>query len=145
MKDDLLKQAVRKSCHRITKDEVIAGNRKRFSQLGLDDHDIQVMADAVGLELEDLLLLSNSVSVISRPAPAKPGTPGRKDETFDIAVFAKERRDREPQMTWDEIYRDWIRTYPNGKPAKDKECIREAHRRYFGDKSRAAKSALKKP
>ncbi|WP_417737775.1 hypothetical protein [Rosistilla oblonga] len=145
MKDDLLKQAVRMSCHRITKDEVIAGNRKRFSQLGLDDHDIQVMADAVGLELEDLLLLDSSVSGISRPKPSKPGTPGRKDETFDIAVFAKERRDREPQMTWDEIYRDWMRTYPDDKPVKDKECIREAHRRFFGDKYKARKRASKKP
>ena len=61
MKDDLLKQAVRKSCHRITKDEVMAGNRKRFSQLGLDDYDIERMAKEVGLELEHLLLLSNNV------------------------------------------------------------------------------------
>ena len=145
MKDDLLKQAVRKSCHRITKDEVMAGNRKRFSQLGLDDYDIERMAKEVGLELEDLLLLSNNVSVISRPKPSKPGTPGRRHTTFDTAVFAQTRRSQKPQMTWDEIYRDWIRTYPDDEGDMTKEKIREAHRRYFGDKSKARKQAWKKP
>ena len=144
MKDDLLKQTIRKA-HRVTKHEVIAGNRKRFSQLGLDDHDIQVMADAVGLKLEDLLLLDCSVTVNSRPEPSKPGSPGRKTETFDIAVFAKERRDQEPQMTWDEIYRDWIRTYPNDRCVTSKEIIRDAYRRHFGDKSKAKNRISKKP
>lgn len=144
MNDDLLKRTIRKF-HRVTKDEIIAGNRKRFSQLGLDDHDIRVMADAVGLVLEDLLLLDCSVSVISRPKPSKPGTSGRKDETFDIAVFAKERLSRELRMTWDEIYRDWIRIYPNDKRVTSKEIIRDAYRRHFGDKSKARKRASKKP
>ena len=145
MKEDLLQEFMRKYSRRITKDEKIAGNRQRFSDLGLDENDIKVMANSVGLQLDDLLLLDCRVSIISRPAPAKPGKPGRKLETFDVAVFAQERRDMKPQMTWDEIYRDWMRTYPNDKRVTSSEIIRDAFRRHFGDKSKDRKRAPKKP
>lgn len=142
---DLIKEAKRRGCRRITKQDIIDGNRKRFAGLGLNDHDVQVMAESVGLELEDLLLLDCQPTVIARPAPSKHGRPGRKNETFDIAVFAKERRERTPQMTWDEIYRDWMRTYPDDKRVTRKEIIRDAYRRHFGDKSKSVKRISEKP
>lgn len=142
---DLVRVVKSKFSRRITKQEIIEGNRKRFSGLGLDDHDVQVMAESVGLELDDLLLLECRPTVIARPAPSKHGRPGRKNETSDIAAFAKERRDLTPQMTWDEIYRDWIRTYPDDKRVTSSDTIREAHRRHFGDKSQSAKRGSKKP
>jgi len=118
------------------------GRKEQLPSNRLFKQDQLVLA---ALELEDLLLLNSSVSVISRPAQAKPGTPGRKDETFDISVFAQTRRDQVPQMTWDEIYRDWIRTYPDDGRGMTKDKIRESHRRHFGDKSKASKRVSKKP
>jgi hypothetical protein len=141
---DLLQRAIQKA-RRLTRQDIIDGNRKRFSDLGLDDHELELMAKSVGLELEDLLMLTCSPTVIARLAPSVHGRPGRKNETFDIAVFAKERRDREPQMTWDAIYRDWIRKHPDDKRVFSKENIRGPYRRQFGDKSMAAKRLSKKP
>lgn len=142
---NILEEVKRKYSHRITKQEIIDGNRELYQGLALDDHDIQAMAYAVGLELEDLLLINRSVTVISRPAPAKHGRPGRKIKNFDIASFARDRRVQEPQMTWDEIYRDWIRTYPDDDRVHDKESVREPYRRIFGDKSKARTRVSKKP
>lgn len=142
MKDDLLKQAVRKSCHRVTKDEVIERNRSMFAQLALDDDDLQRMANEVGLELEDLLLIQPSGFAHIRSQVAKLGSPGRKNETQDIADFANARL---PRMTWDQIHQDWLRSYPNDKRVVSKETIREAWRRHYGDKSKARKRASKKP
>ena len=142
--NDLLQRAIQKA-RRITRQDIIDENHKRFIDLGLVDNDIEVMARSVGLEIDDLLLLRCNPTVIARLAPSEHGRPGRKNETFDIALFAKERRDRKPQMTWDEIYRDWIINHPNDKRVTRKEIIRDSYRRQFGDKSLAAKRISKKP
>ncbi len=138
---NLIERAKRKA-RRLTWQDIIDGNRKRFFDLGLDDNEIEVMASSVGLELDDLLLLRCSPTVIASPAPSMHGRPGRKNETFDIAVFAQERR---PRMTWDEIYQDWVRNQPDDKRVFSKENIRGPYRRHFGDKSKAAKRLSKKP
>lgn len=141
MSDDLLERAKSKA-RRITKRERMAGNMEMFRRLGLDVEDVERMANEVGLDIDDLLLLHPSHSVILQPPPAAPGRPGRRRETYDIAVFANERR---PAMTWDEIYREWVRQFSTDKRVRDKKSIREAHRRFFGDKAMARKGKEKKP
>lgn len=141
MKEDLLQRAI-KMARQVTKEERIQGNLAMFQQLGLDQEDIERMAKEVGLELDDLLLLHPSRLVISQPPPAKPGRPGRKNETYDIAVFANDRR---PQMTWDDICREWNRKFPDDARVRNKEFVRDAHRRYFGDKAKARQKREKKP
>ncbi len=145
MKDDLLQRTL-KMARQVTKEETMQGNLIMFQGLGLDEEDIERMAKVVGLELDDLLLLHPSRLVISQPPPAKPGRPGRKEETRDIAVFANDRRrDDDKRMTWDEIYHEWIRTFPNDSRVRNKEFVRDAHRRYFGDKAKARQKRVKKP
>jgi hypothetical protein len=141
MKEDLLQRAI-KMARQITKEERIQGNLAMFQQLGLDQEDIERMAKEVGLELDDLLLLHPSRLVISQPPSSPAGRPGRKEETRDIAVFANDRR---PQMTWDEIYREWNQTFPDDNRVRDKNIVREAHRRYFGDKAKEQMRRQKKP
>ncbi len=141
MKEDLLQWAIRKA-RQITKEETRQGNLVMFQQLGLDQEDIERMAKEVGLELDDLLLLHPSRLVISQPPSSPPGRPGRKEETRDIAVFANDRR---PQMTWDEINREWNQTFPDDNRVRDKNTVREAHRRYFGDKAKEQMKRQKKP
>ena len=110
------------------------GNLRLFEGLGLDIDDVETMAESVGLEAEDLLLLNTHVSLPSEELSAPPGRPGRKKTTRDIALFAHKWRLR--GMTWKEIFDDWKRLYPNDDRVKNAEQIREAHRRYFGDKAR---------
>jgi hypothetical protein len=141
MKEDLLQRAKARA-RRLTKREIMDGNMDMFRQLGLDEGDVERMANEVGLEVDDLLLLHPSHVVACQPAPAAPGRPGRKSETYDIAVFANERH---PAMTWDEVFREWIRRFPADKRVRNKEFIRGAHRRFFGDKAKARKSREKKP
>ena len=109
---------------------------------GLDEDDVERMAVEVGLEVDDLLLLHPSHVIASQPPPSAPGSPGRKSDTYDIACFANERR---PAMTWDGIYREWVRQSPSDKRVRDKESIREAHRRFFGDKANARSRIEKTP
>lgn len=135
MKEDLLMRA-KKLARRVTKEETMQGNLLMFSQLGLDQVDLEQMAKGVGLELDDLLLLHPSDVLTRQPQPSPPGRPGRKDETRDIAEFANDRR---PKMTWEEIYLEWIRKFPNDTRVRNKESVREAHRRYFGDKAKQKK------
>lgn len=140
MTDDLLQRAKKQARH-ITKTEAMQGNLAMYRQLGLDEDDLAQMASEVGLSLDDLLLLHPSHAAIRQPPPSPPGRPGRKEETRDIAEFANTRR---PQMTWDEISREWKRSNPNDSRVCNKEVVRGAHRRYFGDKAEA-KNALIKP
>lgn len=144
MTDDLLQRA-KKQARRITKAEVMQGNLAMYRQLGLDEDDLAQMASVVGLSLDDLLLLHPSHAAIRQPPPSPPGRPGRKEETRDIAEFANTRRQPMKQMTWDEIYREWTRRYPNDDRVHDKESVRGAHRRYFGDKAKAKSKREKKP
>lgn len=144
MTEDLLQRA-KKQARRITKEETMRGNLGMYRQLGLDEDDLAQMASEVGLTLDDLLLLHPSHAAIRQPPPSPPGRPGRKEETRDIAEFANTRRQATKRMTWDEIYREWTRRFPNDSRVRNKEFVRGAHRRYFGDKAKAKSKREKKP
>ncbi|HQZ63792.1 MAG TPA: hypothetical protein PLY87_01895 [Planctomycetaceae bacterium] len=131
MTEDLL-QSVKKFARHITSEETKQGNLAMFQQLGLDEEDVERMAKEVGLQLDDFLLLHPSRFESRQQHPSPPGRPGRKEETRDIAEFANSRR---PQMTWAEIYREWKQQFPSDVRVHNKESIRDAHRRYFGDKA----------
>ena len=68
---DLLQRAIQKA-RRLTLQDIIDGNRKRFSDLGIDDNELELMARSVGLEIDDLLLLRCNPTVIARPASSTP-------------------------------------------------------------------------
>ena len=58
---------------------------------------------------------------------------GRPRDTQDIADYADARR---PDQTWDQIYVEWKRDYPDCTRVKSSETVREAWRREYGDKKR---------
>jgi hypothetical protein len=130
---DKLKRLVRKA-RRITKAEQMEAHLCRFEQLGLDFDDVKRMAKSVDLEAEDLLLMNTHVAVNMVRRIAPPGEPGRKRETEDIAEFARLGRLR--AQTWKGIFKEWKHRYPDDKRVKNPEHIREAYRRYFGDKAK---------
>lgn len=123
---------LKRMARRITKDEQMEGNLRMFDAMGLDIDDVRTMAESVGLEADDLLLLSTGTTI-----PAKPrriiGKPGRQNSTKDIADFAAVRRER--GMTWKQIFVAWKRQYPDDKRVKNRDTIREAYRRHYGDKA----------
>lgn len=101
-----------------------------FEQLGLDIDDVELMAKAVGLETDDLLLLNTHVSISSKPRRII-GRPGRKNTTKDIAEFVAVRKDL---MTFNQMFAEWKRNFPNDERVKGPETLREAYRRHYGDK-----------
>ena len=125
---ELLKQMAR----RITQTEHMEANLRMFNQLGLDIDDIHTMAESVGLEADDLLLLSTRVSVSPMPRRIV-GKPGRRNETKDIADFAAVRRER--GMTWNQIFAAWTREHSDDNRVTKVDTIREAYRRHYGDKA----------
>jgi hypothetical protein len=64
------------------------------------------------------------------------GRPGRRATTEDIASFAHLRRTRKDPPTWKEIYSEWRTANPNDERITSWQNIRDAHRRYYGDKAR---------
>lgn len=125
-------ERARQIARRITFAEQMEGNFRIFESMGLDSDDVQTMAESVGLEVEDLLLLSTRVSVSPRPRRIV-GKPGRRNVTKDIADFAAVRRER--GMTWNEIFIEWKRLHPDDDRVNNAETIREAYRRHYGDKA----------
>ena len=91
MSEDLI-QLIIKHARRITKAEQSEANLRMFERLGLDIDDVELMAKAVGLEADDLLLLDTHVSISSKPRRIT-GRPGRKNTTTDIAEFVAVRKD----------------------------------------------------
>ncbi|MAF66873.1 MAG: hypothetical protein CMJ84_14610 [Planctomycetes bacterium] len=125
-------EQLRKMARRITLAEQMEGNLRMFAAMGLDIDDVHTMAESVGLEADDLLLLSTRVSV-SPMSHRIVGKRGRRNETKEIADFAAIRRER--RLTWNEIYVEWKKQYPADKRVKNPDTIREAYRRYYGDKA----------
>ena len=122
---------LKRMARQITREEQIAANLQMFEAMALDIDDLQTMAESVGLELEDLLLLNTRVSV--SPAPRRiVGKPGRCNSTKDIADYAA---DRKAEMTWNEIFHEWKGTRPDDSRVKSAATIREAYRRHYGDKA----------
>jgi hypothetical protein len=66
------------------------------------------------------------------------GKPGRPITTFDLATFAQERRER--NETWKTIYSAWNEEYPDRR-VESSERVREAWRRFFGDKSKSERKS----
>jgi hypothetical protein len=127
---DLLKELMKHST-RLTNDDIRRANMQRFQGLGLDANDVQTMARSVGLEADDLLLISIHVSIVSAPKRVV-GAPGRKTSTYDIALFAAEEKSK--GMTWKEILAHWNRANPDDRRVKNAESLREAYRRHFAGK-----------
>jgi hypothetical protein len=124
-------QQLKEIARQLTRDDIIEANLRMFEGQGLDINDIQTMAESVGLEVEDLLLLSTRASVSSTPRRIV-GTPGRRDSTKDIADFAAARK---KQRTWNEIFREWNLKFPDDDRVQQSDTIREAYRRHYGDKA----------
>ena len=129
---DKLKRIIRVS-RRITVAETMEANMQVFEGLGLDADDVEQMAESVGLKAEDLLLMNTHVTVGMDQRVAPPGSPGRKKTTVDIAEFARLGRLR--GLTWNRLFDKCKRLHPDDKRVKHPDNIRDAHRRYFGDKA----------
>jgi hypothetical protein len=67
---------------------------------------------------------------------AKSGQPGRPTKTLALARFANRCRKRKPQMTWNDIWVEWKSKHPKDEWVKNRETVRHAWRRHFGDKSK---------
>lgn len=91
------------------------------------------MADSVGLETDDLLLMHPSQASLEKPIHVK-GTPGRKTTTAELGFFAAERRER--GLTWSDIFAEWKKLFPEDKRVTYVGIIRDAYRRHFGDKAK---------
>ena len=130
MSQDLI-QLMKQTARRITKAEQSEANLRMFEQLGLNIDDVELMAKAVGLEADDLLLLDTDVSISSKPRRII-GRPGRKNTTMDIADFVAVRKDL---MTNNQMFAEWKRNFPNDERVKGTESLREAYRRHYGDKA----------
>ena len=113
---------------RITRAERMEASLWRFESLGLE-----WMAETVGLEAEDLILISMHVNTGVDRHVAPPGKPGRKKTTEDIGEFARLGRLRD--LTLNEQFCEWKRLHPDDERVKHPEHIREAYRRHFGDKA----------
>ena len=87
--------------------------------------------------LNRLAELENQVKAPHRSPPL--GKPGVKDSTADIADYANERR---AGMTWKEICSAWKGEHSNDPRNKklNREKVREAWRRHFGDKRKGLPS-----
>lgn len=131
MSIDKLERAKRVS-RRITTEDRMEANLRMFEQLALDIDDVERMAESVGLEADDLLLLNTHVSVSAMPRRII-GKPGRRNTTMDIADFAAVRRER--GITWNEIFVEWKQQYPDDDRVKSPETLRDAYRRHYGDKA----------
>jgi len=129
--DDLIEK-VKRFARPITHEEMAEANLRRYEQLGLDINDVERMAKAVHLELDDLLLMSANVSITPQPRRVI-GKPGRKSTTKHIADFAAQRR--AAGKTWMQILSDWRQHRPDDTVVKGVQTIREAYRRYYGDKA----------
>lgn len=129
--DDLIEK-VKRFTRPISHEEIAEANLRRYEQLGLDINDVERMAKAVHLELDDLLLMSANVSITPQPRRVI-GKPGRKSTTKHIADFAAKRR--ATGMSWRQILRDWRQHRPDDTVVKGVQTIREAYRRFYGDKA----------
>jgi hypothetical protein len=129
--DDLIER-VKRRARRVTPEEEAEANLRMFERMGLDIDDLERMAKAVDLEVDDLLLLPTGASI--SPLPRRIiGKPGRKNTTKEIAAFAAVRR--EQGRTWREIFDDWKHHHPDDAVVKHPDTIREAYRRHYGDKA----------
>ncbi len=129
--NDLI-ETVKRFARPITHGEIAEANLRRYERMGLDINDIERMAKAVHLELDDLLLMSTHVSIMPQPRRVI-GKPGRKSTTKHIADFAAQCR--AAGMSWRQILADWRHHCPDDDTVKSTETIREAYRRFYGDKA----------
>jgi len=127
---DLIEK-VKKFARPITHAERAEANLQMFGRMGLDIHDVERMAKSVHLELDDLLLMSTQVSIMPQPRRVI-GRPGRRSTTKHIADFAAVRKVR---MSWKEIFVEWQRHQPDDDVVMSPDTIREAYRRFYGDKA----------
>jgi hypothetical protein len=130
-------EQLKKMARRITKEEQKLSALRMYERNGLDLDDVTKMADVVGLEMDDLLLMHPATAGIPKPRRVK-GLPGRKETTADLGFFAAERRER--RLTWQEILVEWRKLFPKDKRTTHKDIIRGAYRRHCGDKAEKKKS-----
>ncbi|MHC4880394.1 MAG: hypothetical protein ACYTGL_28425 [Planctomycetota bacterium] len=125
-------EQLKKNARRITKEEQKLSALRMYERSGLDLDDVTTMANAVGLEVDDLLLMYPATAGIQKPRRIK-GLPGRRATTAELGFFAAERRER--GLTWQEILVEWRTLFPKDMRVKHKDIIREAYRRHYGDKA----------
>lgn len=125
-------EQLKKIARRTTREERRLSALRMYERSGLDLDDVTKMAGAVGLEVDDLLLMHPATIGIQKPRRIK-GLPGRKATTAELGFFAAERRER--GLTWQEILVEWRALFPKDKRVTHKHIIREAYRRHYGDKA----------
>ncbi len=125
-------EQLKKQGRRITNEERKLSALRMYERNGLDLDDVTKMADVVGLEVDDLLLMPPATVGVPKPRRVI-GLPGRKVTTAELGFFAAERRER--GLTWQEILVEWRALFPKDKRITDKNIIREAYRRHYGDKA----------
>lgn len=125
-----------KLARRVTTAERMEANLRLFERFGLDIDDVETMAESVGLETEDLLLLDTCASIsVNRPARSgdvqvKKG-PGRKPTMHDVADFAFVRWKK--RMPWLDILHEWRKEHPHDKRNVTLSKMQEAYyRKYRG-------------
>lgn len=129
-------EQLKKMARRITKEEQKLSALRMYERNGLDD--VTKMADVVGLEVDDLLLMHPATAGIPKPCRVK-GLPGRKATTAELGFFAAERRER--GLTWQQIFVEWRALFRKDERVTHKNIIREAYRRHYGDKAGKKKSS----
>lgn len=132
MKNKKLADLLRVKPRHITTLERMEANRLMFDQHGFDYDDLERMAAAVDRDVEDLLLMDTRASIRLTPRRVT-GKPGRSASTKDIADFAAIRRPQ--KMTWNQIFAAWTQAYPKDIRVTKADDIREAYRRFYGDKA----------
>tara|TARA_R110002072_G_scaffold303073_1_gene492835 strand:+ start:8370 stop:8786 length:417 start_codon:yes stop_codon:yes gene_type:complete len=130
-------EQLKKMARRITKEEQKLSALRMYERNGLDLDDVTKMADAVGLEVDELLLMHPATAGIPKPCRVK-GLPGRKATTAERGFFAAERKER--GLTWQQIFVEWRALFPKDERVTHKNKIREAYRRYYGDKAEKKKA-----
>jgi len=128
--DDLIEK-VKRFARPTTHAERAEANLQMFGRMGLDINDVERMAHAVNLKLDDFLFMSTDVSIMQPRRVI--GKPGRKSTTKHIADFAAQRR--VTGMSWRQILVAWRQHHPNDDVVNSVETIREAYRRFYGDKA----------
>ncbi len=125
-----------KLARRVTTAERMEANLRLFERFGLDIDDVETMAESVGLETEDLLLLDRHVSIsVDRPVRQGNGRvkrkPGRKPFMHDVADFASVRWKK--RMPWLDILHEWREEHPHDKRNITLSKMQEAYyRKYRG-------------
>jgi len=125
-------KALAKLARRVTRAERMEGNLRLFERFGLDIDDVEKMAESVGLEAEDLLLLDTHVTV-GMARPVRPddghvkGKPGRKPTMHDVADFAVVRWEK--RMPWIDILHEWREAHPDDKRNITLSKMQEAYYR----------------